>query len=231
MYQYSYSHNGTLHGFVNHTLSFFNVSQLKEGTQPENSQFDQEVQFCRFKDYREPPWAPNPYEFSKQYWSVLSARLAFVIIFQNLVMFLSVLVDWMIPDIPTDISDQIKKEKSLLVDFFLKEEHEKVKLADEPAQRSHGGGDRSLMEPCSQLCTIRLEPARQYSILRVSAHQRMSRWQQRSACYGETHVYTICSYKTVAPLLLGTGLSVSPKESYRKGNRVTVQEGREPYSF
>ncbi|XP_028610273.1 anoctamin-2 isoform X1 [Grammomys surdaster] len=143
VYQYSYSHNGTLHGFVNHTLSFFNVSQLKEGTQPENSQFDQEVQFCRFKDYREPPWAPNPYEFSKQYWSVLSARLAFVIIFQNLVMFLSVLVDWMIPDIPTDISDQIKKEKSLLVDFFLKEEHEKVKLADEPAQKSQGGGDRS----------------------------------------------------------------------------------------
>ncbi|XP_012372891.1 anoctamin-2 isoform X1 [Octodon degus] len=143
VYQYSYSHNGTLHGFVNHTLSFFNVSQLKEGTQPENSQFDQEVQFCRFKDYREPPWAPNPYEFSKQYWSVLSARLAFVIIFQNLVMFMSVLVDWMIPDIPTDISDQIKKEKSLLVDFFLKEEHEKLKLTDEPAQRSQGGGDRS----------------------------------------------------------------------------------------
>nr|XP_004610505.1 unnamed protein product [Sorex araneus] len=139
VYQYSYSNNGTLHGFVNHTLSFFNVSQLKEGTQPESSQFDQEVQFCRFKDYREPPWAPNPYEFSKQYWSVLSARLAFVIIFQNLVMFLSVLVDWMIPDIPTDISDQIKKEKSLLVDFFLKEEHEKVKVTDELAPRTPGG--------------------------------------------------------------------------------------------
>ncbi|XP_023404484.1 anoctamin-2-like [Loxodonta africana] len=143
VYQYSYSHNGTLNGFVNHTLSFFNVSQLKEGTQPENSQFDQEVQFCRFKDYREPPWAPNPYEFSKQYWSVLSARLAFVIIFQNLVMFLSVLVDWMIPDIPTDISDQIKKEKSLLVDFFLKEEHEKLKLVDDPDPRSQRGENRS----------------------------------------------------------------------------------------
>ena len=47
VYQYAYSHNGTLHGFVNHTLSFFNVSQLKEGTQPENSQFHEEVQFCR----------------------------------------------------------------------------------------------------------------------------------------------------------------------------------------
>lgn len=57
-------------------------------------------------------------------------------------MFLSVVVDWMIPDIPTDISEQIKKEKSLLVDFFLKEEHEKVRLADETPQ-SQGSGDRS----------------------------------------------------------------------------------------
>uniref|UniRef100_A0A2K5I6M1 Anoctamin n=1 Tax=Colobus angolensis palliatus TaxID=336983 RepID=A0A2K5I6M1_COLAP len=158
VYQYSYSHNGTLHGFVNHTLSFFNVSQLKEGTQPENSQFDQEVQFCRFKDYREPPWAPNPYEFSKQYWFVLSARLAFVIIFQNLVMFLSVLVDWMIPDIPTDISDQIKKEKSLLVDFFLKEEHEKLKLMDEPALRSPGVGDRSRSRAASSAPSGQSQP-------------------------------------------------------------------------
>lgn len=45
-------------------------------------------------------------------------------------MFLSVLVDWMIPDIPKDISEQIKKEKSMLVDFFLKEEHEKLKLIE-----------------------------------------------------------------------------------------------------
>uniref|UniRef100_A0A8C0D7I0 Anoctamin n=1 Tax=Balaenoptera musculus TaxID=9771 RepID=A0A8C0D7I0_BALMU len=151
VYQYSYSHNGTLHGFVNHTLSFFNVSQLKEGTQPENSQFDQEVQFCRFKDYREPPWAPNPYEFSKQYWSVLSARLAFVIIFQNLVMFLSVLVDWMIPDIPTDISDQIKSEKSLFVDSFLKEEHEKLRLMEEAAWRGRGPSRRSGRSPAASL--------------------------------------------------------------------------------
>ncbi|XP_026929897.1 anoctamin-2 [Acinonyx jubatus] len=158
VYQYAYSHNGTLHGFVNHTLSFFNVSQLKEGTQPENSQFDQEVQFCRFKDYREPPWAPNPYEFSKQYWSILSARLAFVIIFQNLVMFLSVLVDWMIPDIPTDISDQIKKERGLLVDFFLKEEHEKLKLTDEPAPRSLGGGRRSRSRAASSAPSGRSQP-------------------------------------------------------------------------
>ncbi|NXH49138.1 ANO2 protein, partial [Dicaeum eximium] len=130
MYQYAYSQNGTMHGFINHTLSYFNVTQLKAGTQPENSLFAQEVSFCRFKDYREPPWSPHQYELSKQYWAVLSARLAFVILFQNLVMFLSVLVDWMIPDIPKDISEQIKKEKTVLVDFFLREEHEKLKLIE-----------------------------------------------------------------------------------------------------
>lgn len=45
-------------------------------------------------------------------------------------MFLSVLVDWMIPDIPKDISEQIKKEKSVLVDFFLTEERKKLKLIE-----------------------------------------------------------------------------------------------------
>ena len=68
---------------------------------------------------------------------------------QNLVMFLSVLVDWMIPDIPTDISEQIKREKSLFVDFFLKEEHEKLKLAEEPARRSQSSGHRSRRGPAA----------------------------------------------------------------------------------
>lgn len=39
--------------------------------------------FCpRYKDYREPPWSPDAYTISKQYWCVLAARLAFVILFQ-----------------------------------------------------------------------------------------------------------------------------------------------------
>ncbi|XP_040201085.1 anoctamin-2 isoform X2 [Rana temporaria] len=130
VYQYMYSSNGSMHGFINHTLSYFNVSHLKPGTQPENSQFSQDVVFCRYKDYREPPWSSNQYDFSKQYWTVLAVRLAFVILFQNLVMFLSAVVDWLIPDIPKDISEQIKREKSLIVNVFLKEEHKKLQLLE-----------------------------------------------------------------------------------------------------
>ncbi|KAG8438863.1 hypothetical protein GDO86_005161, partial [Hymenochirus boettgeri] len=79
VYQYMYSENGTMHGFINHTLSYFNVTHLKPGSQPENSQFGQDVDVCRYSK---------------------------------------------------DISEQIKKEKNMLVNVFLKEEHKKLQLIE-----------------------------------------------------------------------------------------------------
>ncbi|XP_041636715.1 anoctamin-2b isoform X2 [Cheilinus undulatus] len=127
VYQYMFSQTGTMHGFIDHTLSYFNVSNFKPGTAPLNSDHG-DITVCRYKDYREPPWSPDAYTFSKQYWCVLAARLAFVILFQNLVMFLSLLVAWVIPDVPKTIVEQLKREKKLLVDVFLREEKEKFQL-------------------------------------------------------------------------------------------------------
>ncbi|XP_077355826.1 anoctamin-2b isoform X2 [Festucalex cinctus] len=127
VYQYMYSQSGTMHGFIDHTLSYFNVSNFKPGTAPQNSDHG-DVTVCRYKDYREPPWSLDAYHFSKQYWCVLAARLAFVILFQNLVMFLSLVVAWVIPDIPKTIVEQLKREKKLLVDLFLREEKDKFQL-------------------------------------------------------------------------------------------------------
>ncbi|XP_051823278.1 anoctamin-1 [Antechinus flavipes] len=131
VYRYMYSDDGSMHGFVNHTLSYFNVTDFQAGTAP-NDPMDlgYEVQICRYKDYREPPWSENKYELSKDFWTVLAVRLAFVIVFQNLVMFMSDFVDWIIPDIPKDISQQIHKEKVLLVDLFMKEEQGKQHMMD-----------------------------------------------------------------------------------------------------
>lgn len=42
-------------------------------------------------------------------------------------MLMSDIVDWLIPDIPKDISVQIHKEKILLVDLFMKEEQGKIR--------------------------------------------------------------------------------------------------------
>uniref|UniRef100_A0A8K9WW70 Anoctamin n=1 Tax=Oncorhynchus mykiss TaxID=8022 RepID=A0A8K9WW70_ONCMY len=127
VYQYMYSQTGTMHGFIDHTLSHFNVSNFRPGNAPTSSYLS-ETTVCRYKDYREPPWSAEAYQFSKTYWAVLAARLAFVILFQNLVMFLSLLVAWVIPDVPKNISEQLKREKTLLVDVFLREEKEKFHL-------------------------------------------------------------------------------------------------------
>uniref|UniRef100_G3NCS2 Anoctamin n=1 Tax=Gasterosteus aculeatus aculeatus TaxID=481459 RepID=G3NCS2_GASAC len=125
VYQYMYSPDGSMHGFVNNTLSYFNVSHFQQGKEPMDPLYlGHPVQMCRYKDYRDPPWSTTPYEISKEFWAVLAVRLAFVIVFQNVVMLMSDIVDWLIPDIPKDISLQIHKEKILLVDLFLKEEQD-----------------------------------------------------------------------------------------------------------
>uniref|UniRef100_A0A673GEQ5 Anoctamin n=1 Tax=Sinocyclocheilus rhinocerous TaxID=307959 RepID=A0A673GEQ5_9TELE len=131
VYQYMYSPDGSMHGFVNHTLSYFNVSHFQNGTAPlEPFHLGFHVDICRYKDYREPPWSLTPYEISKEFWAVLAARLAFVIVFQNVVMLMSDVVDWIIPDIPKDISLQIYKEKILMMDLFMKEEQGKTRIED-----------------------------------------------------------------------------------------------------
>lgn len=43
-------------------------------------------------------------------------------------MFLSLVVAWVIPDIPKTIVEQLKREKKLLVDLFLREEKDKFQL-------------------------------------------------------------------------------------------------------
>ncbi|TRZ00629.1 hypothetical protein DNTS_015389, partial [Danionella cerebrum] len=139
VYQSMFSPDGSMHGFVNHTLSFFNVTHFQNGTgplQPLNLGYS--VSICRYKDYREPPWSLTPYEISKEFWAVLAARLAFVIIFQNLVMLMSDVVDWIIPDIPKDISVRMQREKILMMELFMKEERGKVTHLPEMAHTLEG---------------------------------------------------------------------------------------------
>ncbi|XP_014838626.1 PREDICTED: anoctamin-1-like [Poecilia mexicana] len=123
VYQYMYSGNGTMSGYTEHSLSYFNVSNFPPGTAPTTTLITG-VSMCRYKDYRDPPWASDAYTFSKQYWSVLAARLAFVIFFQNLAMFLSMLVAWMIPDVPRSLREQLKKENMALMEFLLGQDQE-----------------------------------------------------------------------------------------------------------
>lgn len=64
--------------------------------------------------------------------------------FQNLVMFMSDFVDWVIPDIPKDISQQIHKEKALMVELFMREEQGRQQLLDTWMEKG-----RRKDEPCN----------------------------------------------------------------------------------
>ncbi|XP_030646282.1 anoctamin-1 [Chanos chanos] len=144
VYQYLYSETGTMHGYVNHTLAYFNTSNFKPGTAPNDTVFDRELRICRYKDYRDPPWSPESYQLSKQYWSVLAARLAFVIFFQNFAMFLSRLVAWLIPDVPRSLKEELKREKALLLDLLLSEERRQCGQSQQPSSTNlivRGPGD------------------------------------------------------------------------------------------
>lgn len=51
-------------------------------------------------------------------------------------MLMSDVVDWLIPDIPKDISVQIHKEKILMVELFMKEEEGKMQNSESMAMRA-----------------------------------------------------------------------------------------------
>ena len=62
-----------LRGYMNSSLSVFDMGEAHNGSQ---------TRYCRYRDYRAPPWSPAPYDFTLQFWHVLAARLAFIIVFE-----------------------------------------------------------------------------------------------------------------------------------------------------
>ena len=64
----------------------------------------------RYKGYFEDTY---PYKRSSEYWNILAARLAFVLIFQFVVYSITAFIAWIIPDIPEELKFKMKKEKEL----------------------------------------------------------------------------------------------------------------------
>ena len=74
-----YSEDGTLSGYTNFTLSYFDPNDFANIDQ---SLIEHHPATCRYFDYREPPSSVDPYKRKDVFWHVLAARLAFVVIFQ-----------------------------------------------------------------------------------------------------------------------------------------------------
>ena len=112
MYQYHISTDGSLTGYVDWSLSSFNVADFKNETRPWNATSSGiPVQsWCRYAGYHESTY---PYARSIDYWLVMTVRLAFVICFVIFVLLLSRAIAYMIPDVPESLDLKVKREKWL----------------------------------------------------------------------------------------------------------------------
>lgn len=91
----------------------------------------------RYAEFRNPHDHPDPSQKYKRpliYWHILAARLAFIVVYQNLVTFVMTVVEWTIPDISRKLNDRIKREAYRTNEIIIKNEMERAKF-----RNKHGG--------------------------------------------------------------------------------------------
>lgn len=67
--------------------------------------------FLSYTSYRESTY---PYGYSKEYWNVVAARLAFVIVFVFVVYLFTSMIAWIIPDVPEYLEFKSQREKQVV---------------------------------------------------------------------------------------------------------------------
>lgn len=112
VYQFT---TGSLNQYVNHTLTDFNITVLQHLP---NSKYNETM--CSYPGY----WYykdGDDYEHSNWYWHVMGARLAFVVVFENVVALVMIIVRWAIPDMSGELRDRIRREAYVINSFIMEE--------------------------------------------------------------------------------------------------------------
>ncbi|XP_030895052.1 anoctamin-5 [Leptonychotes weddellii] len=131
VYYYAYSTDATepMRGYVNDSLSTFLIADFPNHTAPSEKR---DFITCRYRDYRYPPDHDQKYFHNMQYWHVLAAKMTFIIVMEHVVFLVKFLLAWMIPDVPKDVLDRIKREKlmtiKILHDFELNKLKENLRI-------------------------------------------------------------------------------------------------------
>ncbi|KAF7286638.1 hypothetical protein GWI33_004671 [Rhynchophorus ferrugineus] len=111
VYKYKYSPTEDLVGYIDSSLSVFNTSDYHENMGADDNEITPES--CQYRGYRNGPNERDPYGLSPQYWHVFAARLAFVVIFEHVVFALVGIMQYVIPDVPSELRTQMQREALL----------------------------------------------------------------------------------------------------------------------
>ncbi|KAM4712238.1 anoctamin-6 isoform 3-T3 [Anableps anableps] len=105
--------NHSMSGFINSSLSFFNTSDFSDSTISDEIERPRNITICRYRDFRFPPGHPREYQHNMQYWHVIAAKMAFIIVVEHIAYLTKFILSYVIPDVPYTIKEQIKREKYL----------------------------------------------------------------------------------------------------------------------
>lgn len=123
VYEKNYSEDGSLRGYLNHSLAIFNISDFTSDARYMDLQDAfTNLTTCRYIDFREPPWSPNKYEYSRAFWHILAAQFIFVVVFENFVIISTSAIAYLIPDMPRKLREQLRREAYLTNEIVLKTE-------------------------------------------------------------------------------------------------------------
>lgn len=155
VYRSSISADGSLHGYVNHSLAYFNTHDFVDGKEPRSP--SKPVEICRYPDYRHPPGGIDAYNRTYHYWLVLAMRLAFVVIFENFVAVVMIFVRWAIPDMSGELRDRIRREAYVTNEIIIRQEAARAKMASRPgSMRSRVDEIDNQIEDIAKLMTENL---------------------------------------------------------------------------
>ncbi|XP_044127087.1 anoctamin-5 isoform X2 [Bufo gargarizans] len=132
-YAYSDDNDSSMLGYISSSLSVFDVSDFQNFSMPQNNEMN--VTLCRYRDYRYPPDHERRYLHTMQYWHILAAKMAFIIIMEHVVFVVKFFVAWLIPDVPSEVKARIKREKYLTQQIL--HEYELCKLRQKLNEKNH----------------------------------------------------------------------------------------------
>jgi len=78
--------------------------------------------YCMYQGYRHPPTHNNKYEPTQVNWEILAIKLAFVVIFENVIVSTTMLIRYLIPDIPKSLVQRIKQHAYLTNEMIMSQE-------------------------------------------------------------------------------------------------------------
>ncbi|KAJ0181435.1 hypothetical protein K1T71_003520 [Dendrolimus kikuchii] len=109
--------NGSLDKYVNHSLANFNITVLEHP--PIHTTYGEKS--CSYPGYWYYTKQGDDYEHTNWYWHIMGARLAFVVVFENVVALVMIIVRWAIPDMSGELRDRIRREAYVINTFILEE--------------------------------------------------------------------------------------------------------------